>query len=172
MGRDKATMPHPGGGTFLQHAVDRLRVGCEEVVVSISPEQSTDRLEDVDYVVDPLAHQGPILGVATCLKHARQHGFAGCLCTPVDMPELTIEDLRPLRDAWSKSPDQLVCAIDSVSGHLQPLVAIYPTRFAESLRITAASDDRSLFRWIERQSPIRVSLPPQACRNVNTPEEL
>ena len=172
MGRDKASLPHPSGSTFLQHAVDRLRAVCDEVNVSIAAGQVTQCSDDVGHVIDPVSHQGPIIGVASCLQHARQHRFAGCLCTPVDMPDLAIEDLCQIRDAWTESPDQLVCAIDAVSGHLEPLVAIYPARFAEALSEAAASDDRSLLRWLERQSPIRVPLPPRVCINVNTPEDL
>ena len=172
MGRDKASLPLPSGRSFVQHAVDRLRVVCNQVVVSTAPDQFPPGLETVGQVIDPVSHQGPIIGVATCLDYAREHGFAGCLCTPVDMPGLTAEDLHRIRDAWIDSPDQLVVAIDAISGQLEPLVAVYPTRFADDLGESAVSLDRSLVRWIERQSPMRVALPPRACSNVNTPDDL
>ncbi len=170
MGRDKGNLPHPDGGTFLQHALDRLRVVCKQVVVSTSADQANHCSNDVAQVVDPVAHQGPIVGVVACLHYARQNEFAGCLCTPVDMPDLTTEDLNQLLDAWIENPGQLIVAMEEASGHLDPLVAIYPSRVADALREVAESDDRSLSRWIDRQSPIRVPLPPR--RNVNSPDEL
>jgi molybdopterin-guanine dinucleotide biosynthesis protein A len=172
MGRDKAGIPHPQGGTFLEVAAGRLRVVCDEYCISASADQAIELLPNIGRIDDPVAHLGPIVGVSTCLEYARQHGFAGCLVTPVDMPELTTEDLGQLRDKWTESMDQVVCAIDNESGRLEPLVAVYPVHRSESLRIAATSDDRSLFRWIERQNPTLVRLAPNSSRNVNAPQDL
>ncbi len=171
MGRDKAGLPHPDGGTFLQHAIDRLRIVCEEIGLSTSPGQTLSAREDVGRVVDPVSYRGPMIGVVECLADAERRGLDACLFTPVDMPDLTADPLRLLRNAWIQSR-HLVCGLDEGSGRLQPLVAIYPVAFLETLRRAAASQDRSLSRWLSSQDPVLVPLPARACRNVNTPDEL
>lgn len=172
MGRNKAGLPHPCGGTFLQSAIGRLNFVCDAVGVSTSPGQSNDGLHNVSQIIDPVSYQGPMIGVATCLAHAQRLDFDGCLFIPVDMPDLSTDDLQRLRDAWANSSNQLVCAVDSVSGHPEPLVAIYPTCFAKDLCEAATSVDRSLYRWMQGRSPIQIPLSPGSSRNVNQPDDL
>jgi molybdopterin-guanine dinucleotide biosynthesis protein A len=172
MGRDKATLLHASGATFLSLAVNRVRAVCDQVCVSTAPGPIPADVTDVHQICDAVAYQGPIRGVLQCLDFAKHHGFAACLVTPVDMPYLDADHLRALRDAWLRDSDQLICATATGSHQLEPLVAIYPIRLADSIRLAAASDDRSLNRWMQRHQPILVSLPGQASRNVNTPADL
>ena len=172
MGRDKADLPHPTGKSFLEVAVERLRTVCDDIAVSIAPGSAYRVPSQIETVEDPIAHQGPMVGVAACVSHARQHGFAACLCTPVDMPDLRVEDLIQLRDAWRRSVKQAAGAVDASSGRLEPLVAILPTHLCESLQSAARSEDRSLARWLERHACNRIVLTAGTNRNVNEPEDL
>lgn len=172
MGRDKASLLHPSGVSFLQHAVIRLKRVCDRVCISTSPDRSLEDIEGVDLLHDPVAFQGPVVGVAQALQHAGSHGFSACLVTPVDMPDLTAEDLTRLRDQWHRDPNRVICAVDARTGQLQPLVTIYPIGLADELRSLAASKDRRLYRWIEKQSPVLIPLSAPAVRNVNSPEDL
>jgi molybdopterin-guanine dinucleotide biosynthesis protein A len=171
MGRDKADLPHPCGSTFLEHAVDRLRSVCDQVAISASSERSTEALGNVTRIDDPVAYRGPIVGVAAALCHASRLGFAGCLFTPVDVPELSVNELQGLTSAWRRA-NRLVCGINEPSGQLEPLIAIYPSDFATSLSDAATGQDRSLYRWLERHDPLRIMLSSKACRNINTPDDL
>lgn len=164
MGRDKASLVHADGTSFLQHAIDRLCDLCDDVVVS----GHTSINHSVKTIEDPVAHRGPATGIAAALQYADRHGFAACLVTPVDMPRLTADHLSSLVDHWQKADEITVAESDRV----QPLVGVYPVRFADPLQRLAQSESRSLFRWLESHDHRRVPLPASGCHNVNTPEDL
>ncbi|MFG0261533.1 MAG: molybdenum cofactor guanylyltransferase [Novipirellula sp. JB048] len=164
MGRDKAALMHPGGQTYLAHAIERLAALCDAVVVSGVSTVDHDR----PTILDRVAHRGPASGVAAALEFASRHGFAACLVTPVDMPRLSELHLRSLQQAWH-AEDRITVAESDV---LEPLVGIYPIRFAASLQRLAESERRSLSRWLGSQDHRRVTLPAASCHNINTPEDL
>lgn len=166
---DKASLSHPAGGTFLQHAVDRLIGLCGKVAVSGQPTAGFTG----PVIQDPVAHRGPATGIATVLRFAIENCFDACLVTPVDMPFLTSQDLARLRDAWQQhQQSRLCCAVSSGDDRLQPLVAIYPTAFAPTIQQLADSEDRSLMRWMQVQKPLTITLSMESCRNINAPEDL
>ncbi|EMI22738.1 hypothetical protein RMSM_00328 [Rhodopirellula maiorica SM1] len=164
MGRDKAALVHADGVSFLQHAIDRLSNLCDHVVVS----GRTTIDHSVETIEDPVAYRGPATGVAAALNYAERHGFAACLVTPVDMPLLTPEHLSGMVDHW-KSQNEITVA---ESDRVQPLVGIYPVRFAGLIQQLAESDNRSLFRWLGSHDHHCVRLPASCCHNVNTPEDM
>ena len=167
MGTDKATLPHPSGGTFASHAVERLSGLCGHVCVS----GTSAAVVQAEVIEDPVISQGPAVGVAAALAYASQNSFDACLVTPIDMPLLTRDDLSRLRRLWEEE-QELCCAVSGGDQRLQPLVAVYPVSFQERLRDLANSNDRSLSRWLKSQAPLTVTLSPESCRNVNTQEDL
>lgn len=168
MGRDKAMIQHPDGGTFCSHAVHRLESLCEEVclVGNLATPTELSRLDDT------VPDAGPAGGVASALQHAASKQFDGVLVTPVDMPLLSTEDLRLLCDSWMEQPTQITVAVAGKDQKIEPLVAIYPVRFADLVQALATGRDRSLNRWVVTHSHQRVKLPTTACSNFNTPEDL
>ena len=88
------------------------------------------------------------------------------------MPDLIQDDLRRLREAWQQATDRAVCASDSGSGRLEPLVAVFPVELSESLADTSVSSDRSLVRWMKRQGVKAIAFTPGTLRNVNRPADL
>ncbi len=195
MGRDKATLIGPDGKSYLQSAVSRLRDVCDAVAVSGNgdplaaanasstvtgrpvsepvSEPATDKVTDkVIEIVDPVPHLGPAVGVAAAVSHARDAGFGGCLVTPVDTPRLVAANLITLRDRWRAFPADLVVACEIGTNESQPLVAIYPVRFAASLDRLARSDHRSLRAWLRHQRCVAVPMAASSLHNVNRPEDL
>lgn len=168
MGRDKASLVHPDGGTFLDHATNRLMTICDQVCIA------GDAIEqdDIAILADPTPFRGPATGVAVALARAVRDNAAACLVTPVDMPFLTTSDLVTLTSVWSSSPDSLVCGVSASDKQIQPLVAIYPSRCYTDILRLSQSHQRSLRRWCASQNYVTVTLPGSACRNVNTPEDL
>ncbi len=164
MGQDKATLPHPTGGTFLQHAINRLRAVCDGVVVSGRTSQPHNEIT----IDDALPYQGPASGIAASLKYAGENGCAACLYIPVDVPNLTANELAILRDKWHT--ETLLTLARSVS--IEPLIGIYPVNLAEEIATLSTSADRSLIRWINSQSIQVVSFPSESCHNINTLKEL
>ena len=167
MGTDKSTLMHPNGKTFLRHSHDRLTAVCDQVIVS-----SNRREQDYITIVDPIYDHGPAVGVAAAVRHAHENRFDACLITPVDMPDLTVDDLRHLKQVWADAPDVLVCGNSENDQKLQPLVAIYPSFLVDDLVALARSKDRSLYRLISSLQHQTFPLSIHSCRNVNSPEDL
>lgn len=167
MGQDKASLPHPDGGSFLSQAVGRLVELCDHVCVAGG---SASGLE-VELLNDPQPYRGPVVGVATALSYACEHRFDACLVTPVDMPFLTADDLTRLRDAWTRE-GQLCCGNSAADGRLEPLVAIYPAAYQAEIERLAAAEQRSLMRWMAAQQPRLIQIEARSCCNINTPQDL
>lgn len=172
MGRDKAGLAHRAGGTFLEHSLDRLRAVCDEVCISGPSKRAHESDFDVVRLPDPVAHQGPIVGVAESLRYAAKHGYAACFFTPVDMPDVTARELVAIRDRWRLDARQLICVRDAGTGQIDPLLGIYPVQLADRIWKAASSQDRSLQRFVLREDPLLMGLPTQILRNVNRPEDL
>lgn len=173
MGRDKGMLRDNNGHTFLEIAVSRLQDRCPEVCLCGSSRQSQlpffHSFKDVAFLKDKVDHSGPASGIAVALDHASRRGFAACLINAVDMPDLRIEDLIMLEKQWLQHPQQIVCAVDERNRRTQPLVAIYPVSVTDAVSRLAASEQRSLSCWLERQLHHRVILPSDSMRNVNSP---
>ncbi|TWT80925.1 molybdopterin-guanine dinucleotide biosynthesis protein MobA [Planctomycetes bacterium CA13] len=168
MGMDKGKLLHPNGVTFLEHAKQRIGEVCELVFMS----GHTDDETNFPTLADPVTFRGPATGVAMAVDFAAGQGLAGCLVTPVDMPNLTSHHLRKLVDCWQHSRSELVCLASECDNRIEPLVSIYPVCFRDELSELAESEHRSLSRWINARKHAIVTVPPAACKNVNTPDEI
>lgn len=180
MGQQKSLLQHDSGGTYLQHAIKRLKDICDDVCIAGSPDEddsatakasSSDAQGDDVTLADPVLYQGPVVGIVSGLQFAKEARLSACLVTPVDMPNLTIDDLRKLVYAW-RSSQQLTIAVNESDQKLQPLVGIYPVKILAAMKQLAQSEDRSLHRWARRQTHQAIALTDHACRNVNRPEDL
>lgn len=166
MGRDKASLPHPLGLTYLAHAVERLKSVCDEVVISAAAP-----LDDHQTIVDAFPGGGPAVGIATALQHAAAQGFDACVFTPVDTPALQRDDLLTLINHWQTHRG----AVLAWSDRLEPLIGVYATKLTNEIQALAQSNRRSLSGHFQAESPPThqaVSLPIDHCHNVNRPEDL
>ncbi len=171
MGRDKSMIRHKNGLTFIEHAAERLKPICDEVCLAGKSDSSADLVA----LPDLIPNQGPIFGVLQALQYAaRQTGrnqkYQACLITPVDMPNLTTDDLRKLILGWKMNND-LTYAVSGPKRKLQPLVGIYPTRLHNAISLHAKTDS-SLMRWIKKKDATKVTLAEVHCKNINRPEDL
>ncbi|MGI9468477.1 MAG: molybdenum cofactor guanylyltransferase [Rubripirellula sp.] len=171
MGRDKSTIHHQNGLTFLEHAVERLSPICDEICLA----GRSDSLADLVALPDPIPNQGPIFGVLQALHYAasqtgKNKKHQACLITPVDMPHLTTDDLRELLLSW-QIKNKLTYAVCGPERKIQPLVGIYPLRLHNTISLHAKSDS-SLMRWIKKQDATHVTLDEAHCQNINRPEDL
>lgn len=177
MGREKALLRHPSGPSFLQYAIGLLRPLCAEVVISAAAGWSDDGLpadqrEGIAVLEDPVAGLGPAIGVAAAVQAAARRSFDAVLVIPVDMPALATAHLTTLIAAHRRAPDQLVAATFAADGCCEPLLAVYPVRFASALQQLADSQHRSLSRWLRGQTVQQVVLPADAAANLNTPGQV
>ena len=181
MGRDKAQLIHSSGISYVDHAVDRLRRVCNTVCLSVAADLASivpaegalnATCSTIPRIPDAVGYRGPAGGIAASLGLAEQTGCAGCLITPVDMPELTDADLEQLLDRWLLDPHSIVCALDPERDQPQPLVAVYPTQIRAAIEELALSEDRSLRRWLWQRSYQGVPLSSLSLLNINRPEEI
>ena len=174
MGRDKALLPHPEGGTWLERSLRLLAdLGTPITLLSRHPKHLAiaERLaqpEPIDTVTEPPPWEGPLLALHRLMQ---RHPNARLLLCPVDMPALTREALHYLVTA-STDPFALHPAHDGQ--RLQPLLGIYPSssEIRTHLSAAVAAGERRLQRWIASQLCQPVLLDPQTIRNANRPEDV
>jgi molybdopterin-guanine dinucleotide biosynthesis protein A len=192
MGGDKALLPHPEGGTWLERQL-RLLAGLGAPVTLLSGWPA--HLEQAAALVDPLASlgvplerlreplgprarpgettpAGPLVALARLMD---AHPEERLLLCPIDLPALTLPCLRALLDATSADPTAIWIAIpDEKGARPQPLVGLYPSHGTRRRRLgeALARGERGLQRWLAGETTRQVPLPPGALVNVNTPEEL
>ncbi len=174
MGRDKALLPHPEGGTWLERTLGLLaELGAPITLLSRHPGHLAiaERLahsEPIDTVTEPPPWEGPLLALHRLMQ---RHPNARLLLCPVDMPALTPKALHTLVAA-STDPFALHPAHDGQ--RLQPLLGIYPSssEIRTHLGTAVAAGERRLQGWIASQPCQPVLLDPQAIRNANRPEDV
>lgn len=180
MGMPKALLPHPAGGTYLDHSLQRLRSVCgKHVAVSLAANETDDAIalpagvlpREITRLHDAHANLGPAMGVLVSLQHAACNGYQGCLFTPVDLPDLLVDDLASLIKAWRHQPTKILLARQIDPERLQPLVGIYPVRFLDQIQGVVESTHRSLYRFLHSTDCQTVELPASRLRNVNTPAD-
>jgi molybdopterin-guanine dinucleotide biosynthesis protein A len=177
MFQDKAALRLPDGRTLLHRALDELRHVCQRVVVcgnSLCGDWHAaalpPRVDSVRVLPDIAPELGPLAGLAAALQDAGRHGESYCMLLAVDLVKVDHSMLeRLLQDAISQKSAAVACEADSQQ--LQPLLAVYPTRWSSIVHPQLAAPDRSLYRLLEQQPHVRVPFLVETLCNLNTPEE-
>jgi molybdopterin-guanine dinucleotide biosynthesis protein A len=152
MGRDKALLPHPEGGTWLERSLLLLaELGAPVTLLSRHPRhlEMARALAaaplPITAVPEPSPWEGPLLALHRLM--ALYPGQLLLLC-PVDMPALTGAALRQLLAAANAEPTVIHLAHDG--RRLQPLLGLYPSGAAirSSLAAAVAAGERRLQGWL------------------------
>ena len=165
MGRDKALLPHPDGGCWLEQSVRRLaalelpitllsRHGAHLALATrlaealrvergCASEIPASRL--LAAVAEPPPWEGPLLALQRLME---LHPHQRLLLCPVDMPALTTGVLQQLLAAAAQDPGAIHLAHDGE--RLQPLLGIYPSHadHRASLASRVAAGERRLQSWL------------------------
>jgi molybdenum cofactor guanylyltransferase len=187
MGRDKALLPHPNGGTWLERTLVLLhQLGAPITLLSRHPAHlelahglhahhgdtpQPGQAGSVTALAEPPPWEGPLLALHRLMQH---HPDEHLLLCPVDMPDLSLTALRSLLAAAAghpaDRPTRLHLAHDGK--RLQPLLGLYPSSTPIRRHLTAAVErgERRLQGWLGTQVIQAVPLDPRAIRNVNRPE--
>lgn len=187
MGRDKALLPHPTGGTWLERTL--LMLAQLEVPITLlsrhpahlelaqqlnarlaaAPGPSTPPA--ITATSEPPPWEGPLLALHRLMQH---HPDQRLLLCPVDMPDLTLAALHALLaaaddPAGTQEPNRLHLAHDGE--RLQPLLGLYPSSTPIRTHLAAAVQrgERRLQSWLAALPCRPVPLDPRAIRNVNRP---
>ena len=176
MGRDKALLPHPEGGTWLERQL-RLLAGLGAPVSLLSGwpahlERATALAPglgvDLELLQEPQPPQGPLLALGRLMD---AHPEQRLLLCPVDMPALTAQSLGLLLEAASAAPGAIWIA---AAERPQPLLGLYPSDapHRQSLRAALARGERGLQRWLAGEVAHSLALPAATLANLNTPDDL
>lgn len=169
MGRDKATMPHPGhpSTTMLEHTVSVLRARCSPVFVVAAPGQALPELAGAEVLRDDVRGIGPLLATGRGLRAAAAAGADRAFVSAVDMPNLTadvVDILAGYRDV------DIVLPWD---GRDHYLAGIYRTALADRVDALVANGERRMRALSETALTQRVVLDAgPVLMNLNAPGDL
>jgi molybdopterin-guanine dinucleotide biosynthesis protein A len=175
MGRDKATMSHPGpsGLTMVEHTVAVLAQRCSPVFVIAAPGQALPPLDaGINALIlrDDVRGIGPLLATGRGLRAAAEAGLDRAFVSAVDMPYLSVEVIDQL--AGHEGAD-IVLPWD---GRDHYLAGIYRTGLADLVDDLVAMGERSMRALTGSVVTQRVVLPPTAApsalTNLNEPADL
>jgi molybdopterin-guanine dinucleotide biosynthesis protein A len=175
MGRDKALLPHPEGGTWLERQL-RLLASLGQPVTLLTRHSShlqlASELNRQDQLrIRPVPEQGPQQGPLVALQRLFElNPCCQLLLCPVDMPWLAESSLRLLLQAGAEHPD-IVLAHDGA--HPQPLLGSYPAtaQRRRDLRRCLDSGERRLQTWLTQERTHQLELPVDQLRNCNVPAD-
>ncbi len=190
MGRDKALLPHPDGGTWLERSLcllAQLKAPitllsrhpahlelAQQLARQLAAEPGQPTPPPITALAEPPPWEGPLLALHRLMQ---QHPNELLLLCPVDMPELTLATLHALQAAADvgrdvprgQQPTRLHLAHDG--DRLQPLLGLYPSSTPIRSHLAAAVEhgERRLQGWLATQAIQTVALDRHAIRNVNRP---
>ena len=188
MGRDKALLSHPEGGTWLERTL-LLLAQLEAPITLLSRHpghlELAQRLNNrpgawsgpgprqrITALAEPPPWEGPLLALHRLMQRYPDERLLLC---PVDMPDLTLAALHTLLAAAGEaaddgSPSRLHLAHDGE--RLQPLLGLVANTPLTRSQLAAAVQrgERRLQSWLATQVIQTVALDPRVIRNVNQPE--
>lgn len=175
MGTDKALLPHPAGGTWLEFSLGRL-AALPLPITLVSHHRTHHALarplrdglgQPITLLEEPPPREGPLLALDRLMDH---HPGQDLLLCPVDMPWLEVAALEALVAA-AAGPAAIHLAHDG--RRLQPLLGVYPAHpgLCQRLRAFTAAGGRRLQDWLAGEVVVPVALPAAGLRNANTPDD-
>jgi molybdopterin-guanine dinucleotide biosynthesis protein A len=172
MGRDKATMAHPGprpdggGLTMVERTVAVLARRCAPVFVVAAPGQELPAM-DAEVIRDQVRGVGPLLATGRGLQAAAAAGRDRAFVSAVDMPYLSVDIVDRL--AAYRGVDVVL----PWDGRDHYLAGIYRTGLADQIETLVSRGERSMRALTEAVLTHRVMMPSEpALTNVNAPSDL
>jgi molybdenum cofactor guanylyltransferase len=170
MGRDKATLPGPGGSaTLAEYVVGVVAQRCEPVFVVAAPGQPLPKLEAARVIRDEIQGLGPLPATGRGLRAAAEAGAQFAFVSAVDMPLLTPELIDDLMALATKTNAEVIVPWD---GRSHFLAAVYRTALADRIDALVAAGERRMSALIDASDAQQIVLPDsRALTNVNTDSE-
>lgn len=172
MGTDKAQLPHPAGGSLLQHTC-RLTLAAGLATVCLSrPGQGHRRhlaaaadLQPVVSLEETRPWEGPLLALAKLMGRYPGRTLVLLAC---DLPNLQQADLQAL--AAPLPPGG--CRVSTDGQQQQPLLASYSPQLAHGLQRTTARGHRSFRHWLPQLPVEWLQVSSATLLNLNHPHDL
>ena len=181
MGRDKALLPHPAGGCWLDHSLRQLAalgapltlLSGHDSHLSRASQLAASLAVPLELLHEPSPPQGPLIALGRLMHHYPNQLLLLC---PVDMPALDLATLRQLLRAasYADSSQPSLIHVAHDGSQAQPLLGLYPAdgRHRRSLEASLAAGERSLQRWLALVGSQAVPLPAGPLLNANRPGDL
>lgn len=170
MGRDKATMVHPGGLTMVERTVEVVAARCDPVFVVAARGQVLPEFGTARVLRDEVRGQGPLPATGIGLRAAAAAGCERAFVCAVDMPALTSDVIGELLRGGDDADADVVLAWD---GRDHYLAALYRTALAGRIEALVAAGERrmgSLASAVATRRVIPSDAGTLANMNVPTPE--
>lgn len=170
MGRDKATLPGPGGAaTLLEHVVGVVSQRCEPIFVMAAPGQPLPEVP-ARVLRDEVRGQGPLPATGGGLRAAAGTGARFAFVCAVDMPLLSASLIDDLIGLATETNAEIVLPWDGRSHYL---AAVYRTDLAERIDGLVAAGARSMRALIDASDAQQIVLPESRfLANVNSESDL
>lgn len=168
MGRRKALV-ELDGGSLVAHVARALRVSASKLAV-VGDADAAHTIDAVALSDPPGFPSGPLSGVSAALSWAEAGGARFLLIAPCDTPLLDGSVFERLGEAVDRGA-RVACA-ETADG-LQPLVSIWRTTLADSLRGELADGHPPVRDVLARAGLERVRFDDaEMFLNINTPADL
>lgn len=166
MGGESKAAVGLAGRPLVVRPLAAMAAVCDRVAVVCKPDTVLPSLgPGVERWDEPIEPQHPLAGLAFALQRA---GSDVLVCA-ADMPFVDAPLFEAVKEAARNAPDARAVVAES-GGRLEPLLGVYRPSALAALR--AAGEDVRLTVVVEGLEPVRVPVPADAVRSVNTPEEL
>ncbi|MGA3213884.1 MAG: molybdenum cofactor guanylyltransferase [Terriglobales bacterium] len=166
MGRDKATLPGPGGsGTLAEYVVGVVTQRCEPVFVVAAKGQPLPALQ-ARVLRDEIQGLGPLPATGLGLRAAAEAGARYAFVCAVDMPLLTVELVDDLVHLATETDAEVVMPWDGRSHYL---ASLYRTDLADRIDALIAAGESRMSALIDASDAQQIVLPDsRLVTNVNT----
>jgi molybdopterin-guanine dinucleotide biosynthesis protein A len=170
MGRDKASLPAPGGRTLLEWMVDRLQGSADEIIVAGG--QGASLPPAARWVPDAIPGCGPLGGMLAGLQAATSNYAWIVAC---DLPEVT----PALSELLFGAAEGREAAVPRVAGRVQGLCAVYASGIAERIEQFLTAGGRAVHELVDEldvvfldEDELRTVDPAlRSFTNLNTPDD-
>lgn len=153
------------GKTIVMHAIERLSPQVQRVLVSHAPGNDAYQNLGLDCVADHAAHEGPIAGLAACLRHVKTPRL---LTWPGDAPTPPANLIARLAAACSARG-----AVSVTAGSRRQNATLLMTQ-ARAAELVAAftGGERAPRHWLDRESIPSVAFPESDFLDADTQGDL
>ena len=124
MGKDKAWL-EINGKTFLENAVDALRLNCSSIKIVLNQSQHyfIEKIPaEISYIFDCFENRGALGGIHAALKDCETEL---AIILAVDLPFVSCQAIEKLCEVALSSKDVAATVPRQNDGRLQPLCAVY-----------------------------------------------
>ncbi len=170
MGRPKALLPHPTGGTLIEHVVGVALKVSEEVVIAGSSGPLPKSLIHLPVLSDARPNSGPLAALCALLSYAHDRWAVLIAC---DMPYLGPNLIRQLLTRAGEQVDAVAFSRPKLVGAYHACCALYHPRILPVATAELTKAKRALQNVLARVRVAVLETTPTIRRqltNVNTPE--